>query len=67
MKLLLTPSEAAEVTGRDYRTLRRWVVDEAIPGLGLIIEGRVYIRRTELAKLLGVSELRLPDDVPAPD
>ena len=53
MKALVTPAEAARITGRDPRTIRRWVRGDSVPELGVEIDGRVFIRLTVLERLLG--------------
>ncbi len=55
MGRLLTVAEAARVVGRDPRTVRRWVREEAVRGLGLEIGGRVFVRRSVLERLVGES------------
>ncbi len=53
MDALLTTSQVARITGRDRRTIRRWVTDDIVPGLGVEIGRQVFIRRSALEKLLG--------------
>ena len=49
---LITATEAAQMAGRDPRTLARWVRQNAVPRLGVEIAGRVYVRRGVLEQLL---------------
>ena len=49
---LITATEASKLVGRDPRTIARWVRRDAIPRLGVVIAGRVYIRRGVLEDLL---------------
>ena len=49
---LLTPSQAARISGRDPRTIREWVRTGAVPDLGVEIGGRVFVRRWALSRLL---------------
>ena len=49
---LLTTGEAAKILGRERRTLARWIRRNEVPGLGLVIGGRVYVRRHVLEALL---------------
>ena len=49
---LLTPVQAARISGRDPRTIRKWVVTNAVPDLGVEIGGRVFVRRWALSRLL---------------
>ena len=51
--VLMTPGEAARVTGRDSRTLSRWVREDVVPGLGVLVGQRVFIRRSALERLIG--------------
>ena len=51
---LLTPSQAARIIGRDPRTIRKWVLTDAFPNLGVEIGGRVFVRGVVLERLLGV-------------
>lgn len=51
---LLTPSQAARISGRDPRTIRKWVLTDAFPNLGVEIAGRIFVRRAVLERLLGV-------------
>ncbi|MFG1691209.1 helix-turn-helix domain-containing protein [Gemmatimonadota bacterium] len=50
---LLTTSEAAEILGRHPATIRRWVREGSIPGLGVRVGSVTYIRRTALEDLVG--------------
>lgn len=49
---LLTPVQAGRISGRDPRTIRKWVVTNAVPNLGVEIGGRVFVRRWALSRLL---------------
>ena len=53
MGRLLTVAEAARIVGRDPRTIRRWVREEAVRRLGLESGGRVFVRRSVLERLVG--------------
>ena len=64
--VLMTPGEAARVTGRDSRTLSRWVREDVVPGLGVLVGQRVFIRRSALERLIGEPvETCEPDQQPA--
>ena len=46
---LLTIKEAADILGRDRRTVTVWLRENRIPRLGIDIAGRLYVRRHVLA------------------
>ena len=48
---LITASDAARLLGRNSRTIARWVRQDAVPGLGVEICGRVYVRLPVLEAL----------------
>ena len=50
---LLSAAEAGELLGKDPRTVTKWVRRSEVPGLGVEIAGRVYVRRAVLEKLIG--------------
>lgn len=60
MTPLLTATQAARIAGVDPRTVRRWVTEDHVPGLGTDIGGRVFVRRTALEALIG---LKITEDL----
>ena len=48
---LISATEAARRIGRDPRTIVGWVRQNAVPGLGVEICGRVYVRLPVLETL----------------
>ena len=50
---LMTPRQAAEVLGRNVRTVTRWPRNGTIPGLGVQIGQRLFIRHSVLQRLIG--------------
>ena len=48
---LITGTEAARLIGRNPRTVARWVRRDAVPGLGVEICGRIYVRLPVLEAL----------------
>ena len=51
---LISATQAARIAGADPRTVRRWVTEDLVPGLGIVIGGRVYVRPQALESLLGI-------------
>ena len=49
---LMTPTEAGRIVGRDPRTIAGWVRSDSVPGMGVEIAGRVFIRRRVLEELV---------------
>ena len=49
---LITPAEAARIVGVDPRTVSKWVRRSEVPGLGIEIAGRVFVRRSAIARLV---------------
>lgn len=45
-------TEGARAAGIDHRTLRKWCKDHH-PDLGVMVSGRLYVRRRILEKILG--------------
>ncbi len=52
VKQLITPTEAARIVGVDPRTLSKWVRRCQIPRLGFEVGGRVFIRLSEVERLV---------------
>ena len=52
MKQLITPTAAAKIVGVDPRTLSKWVRRRQIPRLGFEVGGRVFIRLSEVERLV---------------
>ena len=48
---LITGTEAARLIGKNPRTVARWVRRNAVPGLGVEICGRIYVRLPVLEAL----------------
>lgn len=49
---LITATEAGRVAGVDARTVARWAREDHVPGLGVEIAGRLFIRHPILMDLL---------------
>ena len=53
---LLTTTEAAELLGRCPATIRTWIRESRVPGLGVRVGTVIYVRRRALEELMGTSE-----------
>lgn len=49
---LMTPAEAARLIGRDPRTISGWARQNHVPNLGVVIAGRLYVRRHVIESLI---------------
>jgi len=53
---LLPATEAAEILGRSPATIRTWIREGRVPGLGVRIGKMVYVRRRVLEELMGLDK-----------
>lgn len=49
---LLSVGESAQLLGLDARTVRSWVRDDRVPGLGVLVGRRTFIRAAVLERFL---------------
>jgi len=49
---LMSLRQAAEMSGRDWRTLKSWARSGDVPGLAVEINGRMLVRKSVLRELL---------------
>jgi excisionase family DNA binding protein len=63
-RALITPQEAADLAGLHVQTIRRWIRDD-VPGLGVVVGRRYWVRRAALMELIEGGRDRCWDGSPA--